>query len=196
LLALRAEIKELRLGPPTLASIAEEAQNLINKGELDAARGALSRGRDAARAVRIDSSRYEAGFLAQEARLDDLQLAYRPAAAKYSESASLVAPFDKFQQWRFLGGQARELYTQGKEFGDNAALVEAIDIYRRCLDLAPLSERPLDWAATENDLGNALLALGERGNGTALLQEAIAAYHNALGPPESAKAEPCSLKRL
>ncbi|MGH6829782.1 MAG: tetratricopeptide repeat protein, partial [Methylocella sp.] len=180
LLALRAEIKVLRLGPPTLASIAEEAQNLINKGELDAARDALSRGRDAARAVRIDSIRYEAGFLAQEARLDDLQLAYRSAAAKYSESASLVAPFDARQQWRFLGDQARELYSQGIEFGDNAALVEAIDIYRRCLDLAPLSERPLDWAATENDLGNTLLALGERGNGTAQLQEAIAAYHNAL----------------
>jgi tetratricopeptide (TPR) repeat protein len=153
LLKLRAAIKELRHGPPTLASIAEEA---------------------------IDSSRYETGFLAQEARLDDLQLAYRSAAAKYSESASLVAPFDTRQQWRYLGDQARELYTQGKEFGDNAALVEAIAIYRRCLDLAPLSERPLDWAATENDLGNALLALGEWGNGTAQLQEAIAAYHNAL----------------
>ncbi|HSY95350.1 MAG TPA: hypothetical protein VK793_07005, partial [Steroidobacteraceae bacterium] len=74
LLKLRAEIKELRRGPPALASIAEEAQNLINKGELEAARDALSRGREAARAVRIDSSRYEAGFLAQEARVDDLQL--------------------------------------------------------------------------------------------------------------------------
>ena len=35
-------------------------------------------------------------------------------------------PFDTPQQWRFLGDQARELYTQGDEFGDNAALVEAI----------------------------------------------------------------------
>jgi soluble cytochrome b562 len=51
LLKLRAEIKELRRGPPTLASIAEEAQNLINKGELDAARDALNRGRETARAV-------------------------------------------------------------------------------------------------------------------------------------------------
>jgi hypothetical protein len=47
-----------------------------------------------------------------------------------------VAPFDTPQQWRFLGDQARELYTQGDEFGDNAALVEAIGVYRHGLGLA------------------------------------------------------------
>ncbi len=45
-----------------------------------------ARGREAARALRIDASRYEAAFLAQEARVDDLQLYYRAAAAKYAEA--------------------------------------------------------------------------------------------------------------
>jgi tetratricopeptide (TPR) repeat protein len=180
LIKLRAENEQLRRGPPALAAIAEEVQPLIDKGEFDDARRALARGREASRASRTDASRYEAAFLAQEARVDDLQLTYRSAAAKYAEAASLVAPFDTEQQWRFLLAQACELTKQGDEFGDNAALAEAIDVYRRCLALAPRSERPLDWARTQVSLGNALAMLGERESGTARLEEAVAAYHDAL----------------
>ncbi|MEM7729963.1 MAG: tetratricopeptide repeat protein, partial [Pseudomonadota bacterium] len=39
---------------------------------------------------------------------------------------------------------------------------------------------PLDWAATQNNLGNALLSLGERESGTARLEQAVAAYRAAL----------------
>ena len=39
---------------------------------------------------------------------------------------------------------------------------------------------PLDWATTQNNLGNALSRLGERESGTAQLEEAVAAYRAAL----------------
>ena len=39
---------------------------------------------------------------------------------------------------------------------------------------------PLDWAMTQNNLGNALWTLGERESGTARLEEAVQAYHAAL----------------
>ena len=39
---------------------------------------------------------------------------------------------------------------------------------------------PLDWATTQNNLGNALRTLGERESGTARLEEAVAAYRDAL----------------
>ena len=39
---------------------------------------------------------------------------------------------------------------------------------------------PLDWAATQNSLGNALQRLGERESGTARLEEAVDAYRAAL----------------
>ena len=39
---------------------------------------------------------------------------------------------------------------------------------------------PLDWAATQNNLGIALRTLGERESGTARLEEAVAAYREAL----------------
>jgi tetratricopeptide (TPR) repeat protein len=180
LIKLRTENEMLRRGPPELAAIAEEVQALIDKGEFDAARGALERGLAAARGLRIDGSRYEAAFLAQQARVDDLQLAYGSAASKYGEAAGLVAPFDTEQQWSFLLGQALELFKQGEEFGDNAALAEAIDIYRRCLAFVPRADRPLEWARTQTNLGNALARLGERESRTARLEDAITAYREAL----------------
>jgi tetratricopeptide (TPR) repeat protein len=39
---------------------------------------------------------------------------------------------------------------------------------------------PLNWAATQNNLGNALTTLGARESGTARLEEAVAAYRAAL----------------
>ena len=39
---------------------------------------------------------------------------------------------------------------------------------------------PLDWAATQNNFGGALRALGERESGTARLEEAVAAFREAL----------------
>ena len=39
---------------------------------------------------------------------------------------------------------------------------------------------PLQWAGAQNNLGAALAALGERENGTARLEQAVAAYCEAL----------------
>jgi hypothetical protein len=39
---------------------------------------------------------------------------------------------------------------------------------------------PLDWAGTQNRLGNVLARLGAREGGTARLEEAVAAYRDAL----------------
>jgi tetratricopeptide (TPR) repeat protein len=180
LIALRAENETLRRGPPALAVIAEEVQALIDRGDFDAARETLERGRQTARTLRIEASRHEAVFLAQGARVDSLQLGYRSAASKYAEAAALVAPFDAYGEWRFLLRQADALLSQGDEFGDNDALAIAIDIYRHAADLISQADFPLDWAATQNNLGNALALLGERKADTARLAEAIVACRNAL----------------
>ena len=48
---------------------------------------------------------------------------------------------------------------------------------------------PLDWATTQNNLGVALPTLGERESGTAQLEEAVAAYREALkkGPASACR---------
>ena len=45
---------------------------------------------------------------------------------------------------------------------------------------------PLDWAMTQNNLGNALRSLGERESGTARLEQAVAAWKACLTVTASA----------
>ena len=52
--------------------------------------------------------------------------------------------------------------------------------YREALKEQTRERVPLDWAMTQNNLGNALWTLGERESGTARLEEAVAAYREAL----------------
>ncbi len=58
--------------------------------------------------------------------------------------------------------------------------------YRAALEERTRERAPLDWAMTQNNLGAALKALGDRENGTELLRQAAEAtraawdlYHNA-----------------
>ena len=184
LIKLHSELDLLRKGPAELAAIAQEAQSLIDKGELAAASQALAGGRKAARkaarAQKINANRDEAKILVLDARVDDLQLAYRSAASKDGEAAALVAPFNSIMRQSLLRKQAFELYKQGEEFGDSAGLAEAIDIYRLLLTLTSRSAQPLRWAKTQIHLGAMLKSLGERESGTARLDEAVAAYREAL----------------
>ena len=52
--------------------------------------------------------------------------------------------------------------------------------YRAALEERTRERVPLEWATTQNNLGNALRRLGERETGTARLEEAVAAYRAAL----------------
>jgi hypothetical protein len=52
--------------------------------------------------------------------------------------------------------------------------------FRAALEEWTRDRVPLNWAITQNDLGNALETLGERESGTARLEEAVAAYRAAL----------------
>jgi exonuclease VII small subunit len=73
-------------------------------------------------------------------------------------------------------------------------LEEAVAAYRDALEELTHERVPLDWAATQNNLGNALTTLGERESGTARLEEAVAAYRDALEEltRENAPQRPCS----
>jgi hypothetical protein len=52
--------------------------------------------------------------------------------------------------------------------------------FRDALKERARERAPLQWAATQNNLGNALAALGVRETGDARLEEAAAAYRDAL----------------
>jgi hypothetical protein len=57
--------------------------------------------------------------------------------------------------------------------------------YRQVLEVWTLKGVPLDWAMTQNSLGNALRILRKREDGTQRLAEAVVAYRAALEVPRS-----------
>jgi hypothetical protein len=106
--------------------------------------------------------------------------AYRQAAAHYAEAARIAAAADALKGREYLRSQARGLATLGEEFGDNSALQEAIRLLESVLAASNQARDPLNWAATQNNLGTALATLGGRESGTQRLDGAVAAYRAAL----------------
>jgi tetratricopeptide (TPR) repeat protein len=68
----------------------------------------------------------------------------------------------------------------GGQAGSNGDLLQAIATYQAALREWTRERVPLQWAMTQNNLGNALARLGERESGTTRLEEAVAAYREAL----------------
>ena len=94
--------------------------------------------------------------------------------------ADLPAGFTAESKGSLLFAAAGGFLSYGGQAGDNAALQEAVATYRLALQEWTRERVPLDWAGTQNDLGNALWTLGERESGTARLEQAVAAYQAAL----------------
>jgi transcriptional regulator with XRE-family HTH domain len=69
----------------------------------------------------------------------------------------------------------------GTRAGDTDALLQdAVTAYRAALEVYTREASPMDWAMTQNNLGNALRDLGTRAGDTAALQDAVTAYRAAL----------------
>jgi hypothetical protein len=83
----------------------------------------------------------------------------------------------------YLEREAGAFYHQGDEFGDNGALLSAIELRKRLVALMPRERVPLPWAVAQNNLGSALWSLGTRESRTAMLEEAVVAFRetNRLG---------------
>ena len=155
------------------------ARSLVDRGKSGLARAAL---RKAAESMHREEEerreRYNAGVTALYDRARDIALAaYDGVAAAeaiilrtqaiHGANAEVVA--------RSLNSEAAMLYEYGHDRGSNVHLIALIILRRRLLDAA--SSLP---GVAQNNLGNALSALGERESGTARLEEAVAAYRAAL----------------
>ena len=119
-------------------------------------------------------------FLKQRIAL--ARLRYSEAARHFANAAAVLHAESTYQDQRigYLEKEADALYRRGDEFGDNGALLSAIERQRSLLNLLPRERVPLDWAMTQMNLGTALVSLGARESGTDKLNEAVAAYREAL----------------
>jgi tetratricopeptide (TPR) repeat protein len=149
LLRLRADLARLSNDRPEFAAIRARALALIDRGELDAALAALNEGRERARALREEAGRTEAAFLADEARVDRLQLNYDAACAKLAEAARLDP--DNVRLWIDLG----DLWvTRG-------SLAEAAKAFSAARDAATRSGDDRDLSVSTNRIGDVQVAQGD-----------------------------------
>jgi tetratricopeptide (TPR) repeat protein len=79
-----------------------------------------------------------------------------------------------------LKKEGSDFYRKWSEFGDHDDLLSAVERFKQVVDLTTGERMSLDWADTQNNLGLALMSLGERERGTAQLKEAVAAFREAL----------------
>src|SRR6266851_2244346 len=127
-----------------------------------------------------DQQREEAGLVFEQARVERARLAYDEAARLFKEATDLLPAGDVEARWRYTLNEGHAWSAKGDHFADSHALEQAVTIDRAALQLASRSERPLDWAATQKELGITLRLLGQREGGTAHLQESVTSFRLAL----------------
>jgi len=169
--ALRAEDPDPQAADACFEQVADLALAQARQAEALEAQAAAARER---------SQSVAAEAVAQRAQLALARFAYRQAAVWFAEAAQLLPAARLEQALAFREEATSALYKQGLELGDNAALREAVVAYRDALKERTRERVPLDWATTQNKLGNALSVLGERESGTWRLEEAVEAYRDAL----------------
>jgi tetratricopeptide (TPR) repeat protein len=122
-----------------------------------------------------------ADAVSARARIAMLRLDYDLADHLLETAAADDLRLSKARRWRFHMDRADARYQQGDLQGSAAALERALAIYDgEALPLAPRTERPLDWAATQAGLGDAYTLLGEWEDSRSRQEMAVAAYERAL----------------
>jgi tetratricopeptide (TPR) repeat protein len=104
---------------------------------------------------------------------------YAQAAGHFCRAVNLLPGSEQARHRAYREAQADAHFRGGQERGDATALRQAAKLRRELLKETP-REQPR-WAMLQNDIGNALLALGELESRTGTLKEAAAAFRAALG---------------
>ena len=166
---------------PTLA----EVRIAIEKGEYDRADRLLITLENAQAAARAkaqdnadDLARRQAATRAERARLSALRFDHCAAADHFFAAANLLPTGDTERRGTYLTNSADAIWQHGDERGDNSALHTAIARYHDALP--PRDHHPALWARIQNNLGNALLQLGAREEGSTRLLQAVDAFKNAM----------------
>jgi len=180
--ALQATASDQPSDDPKIAALKTDAQKAIDAGELAKADAVLA---DVETEQRRALDRLAVNVAETSARRGEIaltRLRYGEAATHFANAAAVFPPNSAYEERRinYLQKEASALYQQGHEFGDNGALLSAIERYKRLVELTPRERVPFQWARTQNNLGVALWGLGERESGTARLEEAVVAYREAL----------------
>ncbi len=172
---------------PAIKALIREARTALAKGDYDRADLLLHRAEaaelEAARQAQAAANKRllkSAVARAERGEISLTRLRYREAARHFKAASSLVPNLHPQEQGAYLRRSADALGEYGDQQGNNEALREAIAAYHEALGVLTQEHMPLDWAGTQNNLGNVLSRLGTREPGTSRLEAAVSAYRSAL----------------
>ncbi|MCP5449040.1 MAG: tetratricopeptide repeat protein [Gammaproteobacteria bacterium] len=117
---------------------------------------------------------------AARGELSMFRLNHEKAAKHYQVASEMVPDSAPTERGIFRGRWADALVSHNLWKSNNAALRQAITLYRQALADLPRDRAPQEWATIQNNLGLALQTLGEREANTTRLEEAIDAFRAAL----------------
>lgn len=121
-----------------------------------------------------------ADTFASHAKTALLNFDYRTAADRYGEASAQLERWDPAQAFLYKISQADALTDQGMVKGDNAALVDAIDVYEQAKRMPGVEAFQAGAVGVTVNQGITYLALADRDNGTKWVERAIAVYDEAL----------------
>jgi len=186
-LSLLKQAESFRSEDSAVEALREKAKKAIDLGEYDKAEAFLEdaalKELEYARRSQADTDKKflnTAKIWAEQAELSLTQLNYLEAAKRYKRASETVPATYPEERWKYLIECANSYEQYGDKKGDNQALLEAIKLYNSAFIYVSRERVPLDWAMTQNNLGNALRILGERESGTGRLEEAVTTYREAL----------------
>jgi tetratricopeptide (TPR) repeat protein len=179
---------------PVVRDKVEEARVAIKAGDYDRADQLLSEAENSdMAAVRLaerlahqaqqaaDQRRLStAAIRAERGELSLTQLKYLDAAQHFQVAADLLLPSAADLRGDYLDRYASALRNYGYVTGDNAFLLQAIDIYEKALFELPRERVPLLWARIQRNLGVTLNILGARETGTKRFDQAVTTFQTAL----------------
>ncbi len=127
----------------------------------------------------LKSDRLQIGSTyADHGRTAVLNFDFAVASQMWGKAFEQVARWDDGLALDYKWEEASATAKLGEYAGDNGALERAIELYGEASTLAqPGSD---DWAAIRNDLGTALVVLGDRQGEDATLRRAVDAFEDAL----------------
>jgi hypothetical protein len=122
-----------------IEALRQHVQAAINSGDLVRADSVLAQIEMKQRAALDRLASNAAATVGRRGEVALARLHYLDAAKQFSEAARLLPQTDDLseQKSKYRDEEASALYRQGDEFGDNVALVSAIDRYRTLLLLRP-----------------------------------------------------------
>ncbi len=189
----RAELARLRSlanGVPEIESSLAAARAALNdpdKIDLSAAQEAIAEAKAAYKRAVSARRKAEAVNIARltesEAAIALARFDFLGAARLFEEAAAELPESEKVLAAELRARQARALQSHGERFAGLPSLQASIKAFEAVLTIQTREAMPLEWAATQNDLGIVRLRLGEHTGGEAglrSLEAAVAACEAAL----------------